>query len=89
MDTLDQDLNLDEDDSGASEEKKVTSVGLKQNIRDANKKTTGDDDGDEVNIDDADEGNKGQSNDSQATKLAGAIAQDETADMTAETALPK
>mmetsp|Transcript_9815 Transcript_9815/g.12154 ORF Transcript_9815/g.12154 Transcript_9815/m.12154 type:complete len:125 (-) Transcript_9815:1992-2366(-) len=46
VDTLDQDLGLDGDD-GDESKKKVTSVGLKQNIRNANKKESGDDD--EVN----------------------------------------
>lgn len=77
-------MDVDGEDQGSSEEKKVTSVGLKQNILNANKKDTGDDEDDEVNIDDADEGNKGESNESEPTKLAGAITNDETADMTVE-----
>jgi hypothetical protein len=88
VDTLDQDLGLDGDD-GDESKKKVTSVGLKQNIRNANKKESGDDD--EVNTEEPaasedvkEEGQEGSSrgdaNASQATKLAGAIPQDE--DMT-------
>ena len=54
VDTLDQDLEIDGDDQGTAisdeqKEKTATSVGLKQNILDANKKDVDDDD-DEVNL---------------------------------------
>ena len=90
MDTLDQDLGLDDEAGSEDTKKKVTSVGLKQNILNANKKDGGDDDDDEVNTgeaaaeedvkEDAQEGSSpSDANASQATKLAGAISQDEDA----------
>ena len=56
MDTLDQDLGLDGDtevvteDSKEKNERKVTSVGLKQTILNANKKDATSNDDDEVKI---------------------------------------
>lgn len=58
MDTLDQDLGLDGDtevvteDSKEKNERKVTSVGLKQTILNANKKDATSNDDDEVKIED-------------------------------------
>ena len=103
MDTLDQDLELDGDDDKSSEEKKtetaskptLTTVGLKENIKNANAKTedANEDDDDEVNtgdpsedVNDAEEGDKPtDANDSTATKLAGSKLEAEVA----EEPLPK
>jgi len=58
VDTLDQDLGLDGDtevvteDSKEKNERKVTSVGLKQTILNANKKDATSNDDDEVKIED-------------------------------------
>ncbi len=100
VDTLDQDLELDGDEDKSSEEKKtegaaasdkptLTTVGLKENIKNANAKTedTNEDDDDEVNtedpsedVNDAEEGDKPtDANDSTATKLAGSKLEEEAA----------
>ncbi len=102
VDTLDQDLELDGDEDKSSEEKKsettaaaadkptLTSVGLKENIKNANAKTDEakeEEDDDEVNtedpsedVNDAEEGEKPvDANDSTETKLAGAKLEEEAA----------
>ena len=90
------DLFGDDDKNDDSKRKTITSVGLKENIKKANK--SGADGDDEVNLEDPsedvkDEGMEGKkagdANASTSTKLAGALGNEQTEETTAEPAAPK